>query len=230
VSPSPWLELSQVTRRFPRGGSPVVALDGVDLALASGEFLAVTGPSGAGKTTLLAILGCLDRPTSGEVRLEGRPLGALGDREVSRLRSRTFGFVFQAFHLLPALSVAENVELPLLYAGLPERRWRERAHAALAAVGLLERAAHRPCELSGGECQRAAIARALVAGPPVLLCDEPTGNLDLESAEAIGGLLAHLNRDGRTVVVVTHNPGLAARASRQVRLQGGRMLPEERPA
>jgi putative ABC transport system ATP-binding protein len=224
----PLVSLRGVTRVYPRGTGSVTALAGVDLDVGDGEQLAIMGPSGSGKTTLLAILGCLDQPTDGEHLFEGSPVAGLDDDTLSRLRNRTIGFVFQSFHLLPHLSVVENVETPLQYGAAPPREWRPRALAALARVGLLARADHRPSELSGGEAQRAAIARALVADPRLLLADEPTGNLDTATGEEIANLLDALHEQGRTVVVVTHNAALARRSQRVVRLRDGRVEGEER--
>jgi putative ABC transport system ATP-binding protein len=230
VTAPPLAELRGAAKVYPRGAGEVVALGGVDLTIAAGEFLAVMGPSGSGKSTLLGILGCLDRPSRGEYRLAGQPVAALDDRALSRLRNRSIGFVFQAFHLIPQLSVVENVETPLLYGELPETRWRTRALECLERVGMLQRADHRPSELSGGEAQRAAIARALVCEPHLLLADEPTGNLDSATGEEIAALVDELHRDGRTVVLVTHNEALGRRAQRLVRLRDGRISAEERPS
>jgi putative ABC transport system ATP-binding protein len=220
--------LRDVSRVYPRGAGEVVALAGVSLEVREGEKLAIMGPSGSGKTTLLSILGCLDRPTRGEHLFDGRRVEALGDDELSRLRNRSIGFVFQSFHLIPQLTVAENVETPLLYEGAPLAEWRPRALAELERVGLASRADHRPGELSGGEAQRAAIARALVTDPRLVLADEPTGNLDSATGEEIATLLDELNARGRTVVLVTHNEALARRAGRVVRLRDGRSEAEER--
>jgi len=225
----PLVLLRDVARVYPRGAAEVVALAGVSLEVREGEKLAIMGPSGSGKTTLLSILGCLDRPTRGEHLFDGRRVEALSDDELSRLRNRSIGFVFQAFHLIPQLTVAENVETPLLYEGAPPLEWRPRALAALERVGLAARADHRPGELSGGEAQRAAIARALVTEPRLLLADEPTGNLDSATGEEIASLLDELHARGRTVVLVTHNETLARRAQRVVRLRDGRVESEERP-
>jgi putative ABC transport system ATP-binding protein len=224
----PLVALRDVVREYPRGASRVVALAGVSLEIRAGEKLAIMGPSGSGKTTLLSILGCLDRPSAGEHRFEGRDVKALGDDELSRLRNRSVGFVFQAFHLIPQLTVAENVETPLLYEGAPLPEWRPRALIALERVGMAHRADHRPSELSGGEAQRAAIARALVTTPRLLLADEPTGNLDTATGEEIWALLDELNTQGATVVLVTHNEALGRRAGRVVRLRDGRVESEER--
>jgi len=226
AAPEPLVALRDVHRVYPRGAASVVALGGVDLEVGEGEKLAIMGPSGSGKTTLLSILGCLDRPTRGAHLFAGRAVEAYDDDALSRLRSREIGFVFQAFHLIPQLTVAENVETPLQYAGVPPREWRARALRALARVSLVGRADHRPSELSGGEAQRAAIARALVGEPRLLLADEPTGNLDTATGEEIAALLDELHAAGRTVVLVTHNEALARRAQRLVRLRDGRVESE----
>jgi putative ABC transport system ATP-binding protein len=186
------------------------------------------GPSGSGKSTLLAVLGCLDRPSRGEYRLDGTLVSDLDDSALSRIRNRRIGFVFQAFHLIPQLSVLENVATPLLYAGVAEEACRARALASLKRVGLLGRAEHRPSELSGGEAQRAAVARALVTEPRLILADEPTGNLDSATGEEIARLLEELHREGRTFVLVTHNEALAERTERRVRLRDGRIQSDER--
>ena len=220
--------LRDVARVYPRGASQVVALAGVSLAIRAGEKLAIMGPSGSGKTTLLSILGCLDRPSSGEHLFEGRSVASLDDDALSRLRNRSVGFVFQAFHLIPQLTVAENVETPLLYANVALDEWRPRALAALEQVSLAHRADHRPSELSGGEAQRAAIARALVTSPRLLLADEPTGNLDSATGEEIAALLDRLHAQGATVVLVTHNEALGRRAERVLRLRDGRIESEAR--
>jgi putative ABC transport system ATP-binding protein len=202
----------------------VVALDRVSLRIGEGEKLAIMGPSGSGKSTLLSLLGGLDRPTRGEYLLDGDPVSVLDDDALSAIRNRRIGFVFQSFHLLPHLSVVENVETPLLYSEVPSAEWRERSRRVLERVGLLSRADHRPSELSGGEAQRAAIARALVCDPDVLLADEPTGNLDSGTGEEIAGLLEALHGEGRTLVVVTHNEALARRAERVLHLRDGRVV------
>jgi putative ABC transport system ATP-binding protein len=220
--------LRDVARVYPRGASQVVALAGVSLEIRAGEKLAIMGPSGSGKTTLLSILGCLDRPSSGEHRFSGASVRDLDDDALSRLRNRSVGFVFQAFHLIPQLTVVENVETPLLYAGAPLAEWRPRAMQALERVSLTQRADHRPSELSGGEAQRAAIARALVTAPRLLLADEPTGNLDSATGEEIAALLDELHGQGATVVLVTHNESLGRRAGRVLRLRDGRIDSELR--
>jgi putative ABC transport system ATP-binding protein len=224
----PLLELRGAGRVYRRGETEVAALRALDLQIEAGESMAITGPSGSGKSTLLSLLGCLDRPSFGEYRLRGRSVGSLDDRALSRLRNRTIGFVFQSFHLIPELTVLENAETPMLYGGVPPAEWRGRAMRCLEKVGLGHRAEHRPSELSGGEAQRAAVARALVMEPPVLLADEPTGNLDSATGDEIASLLSELHREGRTVIVVTHNEALARRARRVVRLRDGRLDGEER--
>jgi putative ABC transport system ATP-binding protein len=221
------VSLRGVARVYRRGSVDVAALSGVDLDVREGEKLAIMGPSGSGKTTLLSIIGCLDRPTQGDHLFQGAAVDDLDDDTLSRLRNRSIGFVFQAFHLLPHLSVLENVETPLQYGGRPPREWRSRALEALDRVGLEARADHRPSELSGGEAQRTAIARALVVEPRLLLADEPTGNLDTTTGTEIAALLDSLHAQGSTVVLVTHNEELARRAQRLVTLRDGRIENEE---
>jgi len=228
MSRAPVVSLREVRKLYPRGARAVAALDGVTLSVDEGEKLVIMGPSGSGKSTLLSILGCLDRPTSGDYDLEGEPVSSFEDDRLSRVCNQRIGFVFQSFHLLPQLTVAENVETPLLYGDVPPSEWRPRALASLARVGLQERADHRPSELSGGEAQRTAIARALVTEPRLLLADEPTGNLDSVTGEEIAKLLDGLNAEGRTIILVTHNEALARRARRLVRLRDGRIEAEER--
>ncbi len=205
----------------------VEALKDIDLAIEEGEFLAVMGPSGSGKSTLLHILGLLDRPSQGKYLLLGRDVTELEEAEAARTRNRTIGFVFQAFFLLPRATALKNVELPLVYRGLAKSRRRRRAEEALAAVGLADRADHLPSELSGGQKQRVAIARALAQDPAVLLADEPTGNLDTASSHEIMRLFSGLNREGRTVIVVTHEPEVAGYARRIVRMRDGRIVADE---
>ncbi len=217
-----------MARVYLRGSGAVAALDGVSLRIAEGEKLAIMGPSGSGKSTLLSLLGGLDRPTRGEYLLDGEPLSSLDDDALSAIRNRRIGFIFQSFHLLPHLNVAENVETPLVYSAVPPGEWRPRALRALERVGLLARADHRPSELSGGEAQRAAIARSLVTRPRLLLADEPTGNLDSATGEQVARLLDDLHAEGRTIVLVTHNESLARRAQRMIRLRDGRIEAEEK--
>jgi putative ABC transport system ATP-binding protein len=216
------VEARGLVKSYGRGPGAVAALRGVDLQIAAGEFVAVTGASGSGKSTLLHILGCLDRPDAGTCLLNGRDVSRLSDAELSRIRRRLIGFVFQTFHLLPQRSILENVLLPFLYRDESRAEARRRAARALERVGLEHRARHRPAELSGGEMQRAAIARALVGEPLLVLADEPTGNLDTDSGGRIMDLFRELNREGTTFVMVTHNRALAERCDRELRLRDGR--------
>ena len=204
---------------------PVRALNGVRLCINEGELLAITGPSGSGKSTLLHIVGCLLRPTSGRYLFKGRPVESLSEFQLGRLRNRNFGFVFQAFNLLPRFSALENVQLPLVYNSTPRYRRREMAQKALEQVSLSHRSHHRPGELSGGEQQRVAIARALVTDPSMILADEPTGNLDSESGRSVLETLIELNRAGKTVVIVTHEQSIVQRMPRIVKLRDGEILP-----
>ena len=215
------IELRHVSKKFRQGTREVQALRDVSLVIKKGEFLSIMGPSGSGKSTLLNLIGGLDQPTEGEVFLDGRPLHGITDNEVTLLRRRHIGYVFQFFNLLPLLTAAENVGLPLLLEGLPFSQVKPRADALLRKVGLSERTEHRPDQLSGGEKQRVAIARALIANPAVLLADEPTGNLDSHTSEEIFLLLKSLNDQGQTIVMVTHDPKAAAYGSRIVTLKDG---------
>jgi len=206
------------------GSSAVVALNAVTLSLAAGEFAAITGPSGSGKSTLLAIAGTLERPSAGTVRLAGQQTDNMPDRELCGIRAAVIGFVFQQFHLIPWLTAVDNVATGLLYRGMQASSRRRAAAGALADVGLAHRAGHRPAELSGGECQRVAIARAMVGQPRALLADEPTGSLDTAAGQAVLAILADLNSRGTTVVVVTHDPEVAVRAGRVIRLRDGQVV------
>jgi putative ABC transport system ATP-binding protein len=208
------------------GDSQVHALREVNLTVTRGEFLALMGPSGSGKSTLMQILGCLDRPTSGQYFLEGQDVSRLTDDQRAQIRSRRIGFVFQNFNLLPRLSALENVALPMFYLG-DERNWQKRAAKALVRVGLKQRMFHKPVELSGGERQRVAIARALVNDPAILLSDEPTGNLDRARGQEIMQLIVALNREGRTILMVTHDPALAEYAGRTVVVTDGQIVTEK---
>jgi putative ABC transport system ATP-binding protein len=217
------IRLAGISRSFDVGGRPVHALCDVHEEIAAGEHVAVMGPSGSGKSTLLNILGCLDRPSAGSYTLDGREVGGLDDAALTLVRRHMIGFVFQFFHLVPRLSALENVEVPMLFAGVPVGERRERARAALAAVGLDDRAAHRPDQLSGGERQRVALARATVMGPRILLADEPTGNLDSASGRQVLDVLERMNAAGLTLVVVTHDLKVARRAGRVLMLLDGRV-------
>jgi putative ABC transport system ATP-binding protein len=219
------IELQAVTKTYRMDGVEVQALRGIDLRVASGEFVAIMGPSGSGKSTCMNIIGLLDRPTSGAYLLDGQDVSALDDLALARTRNRRIGFVFQSFNLLPRAPAIENVELPLIYAGTPGRN--ARARAALEQVGLTGRAHHLPTQLSGGEQQRVAIARALVTSPAVILADEPTGNLDTATSDEILALLQTLNDGGITVVMVTHEADVAACARRYVRFRDGHIERQE---
>ena len=222
------IELADVTKVHRSGEVSVEALRGVSFVVHEGEFVSVMGSSGSGKTTLLGILGCLDRPTSGFYRLVGQEMSTLNETRRARVRGARIGFVFQAYNLIPRSSAFKNVELPLVYAGVPARERRGRVLEALAAVGLSERIRHVPTQLSGGEQQRVAIARALVVGPSVVLADEPTGNLDSASAEDVLKILERLNQQGATIVMVTHSSEVAQHASRILRLADGLLVADER--
>jgi len=223
VSGEALISLEGVSRLYPRAEGPVCALDRVTLRVAAGELLALTGPSGSGKSTLLHILGLLDVPTGGRYLLAGDDVSQLDDAARAWRRNRKVGFVFQGFHLVPHLTVTENVAMPLAYRGVPEAEREDRARAGLARVGLGDRLRHLPDELSGGEKQRAAIARALVGEPALVLADEPTGNLDEAAADGILDLFREIHARGTTVIVVTHNPRVAAVATRSLALHEGRL-------
>ena len=224
------IELHGVERHYAIGNTVVRALDGVDLEIADGELTAIMGPSGSGKSTLMNVLGCLDTPTSGAYRLSDVDVHQLDDDELADIRNRKIGFVFQTFNLLPRVDAVTNVALPLLYRGLEKSNREAAAREALRIVGLTDRAEHRPSELSGGQAQRVAIARALVSDPAVILADEPTGNLDSRSTDEILEIFEQLNASGRTVIMVTHEDDVAARAQRRIRMLDGRIAEDSREA
>jgi putative ABC transport system ATP-binding protein len=225
------IETAGLTKVFGSNGMAVHALRGIDLTVARGEFVALIGPSGSGKSTLMAILGCLDSPTAGRYLLDGEPVEGLSGAALARIRNEKVGFVFQNYNLLPKANTLRNVELPLLYAGLPRKERRERAAEMLERVGIPEKANVLPAQLSGGQRQRVAIARALANRPALLLADEPTGALDSKTGAEVLELFAELNRQGNTVILVTHDPRIAALASRRVELSDGLVVsPEERAA
>lgn len=221
----PLIELDQVSKTYKMGAVEVNALQEINMAIDDGEYVAIMGQSGSGKSTLMHILGCLDVPSSGTYRLEGLDVSHLGESELADVRNRRIGFVFQQFHLLPRLPAWKNVELPLLYAGERDHIQRKRrAEESLSAVGLADRTLHRPTELSGGQQQRVAIARALVTNPSIVLADEPTGNLASTQADEIMGIFESLHQQGRTVVIITHEPDIAKRARRLIRIKDGRLI------
>ena len=222
------IELVGVHRTYMVGGSPVHALKNINLRIEAGEYVSIMGPSGSGKSTLLHILGCLDRPNSGSYRLGGESTGDLGEAQLSRLRRCRIGFVFQFFHLVPRLTATGNVELPMMFAGVPREERRQRVMQALDRVGLTARANHRPDQLSGGEQQRVAIARSVVMSPALLLADEPTGNLDHTSGREIVKLMEEMNQSGLTLLVVTHDPRMGERARRCIQLLDGDVVSDER--
>ena len=217
------VELRGVEKDYASGSDCLSVLRKVDLTIQRGEFVGIVGASGSGKTTLMNILGCLDRPTRGSYRLAGEDVSSLDDDRLSSVRNKSIGFVFQSFNLISQFSVLENVEVPLFYARMPRRERRERALAAIESVGLTSRVGHQPTQLSGGECQRVAIARALVGEPALLLTDEPTGNLDSKNGEEVLRLFYRLHASGRTLIMVTHNPEIAARLPRVVEMKDGRL-------
>ncbi len=224
-SSNPVVQLRQATRLYRMGQVTIEALKGVDLEITGGEFACIAGPSGSGKTTLLNLIGCLDKPTTGAVIVEGQDTAKLSAHQLALLRRRRIGFIFQTFNLIPILSAYENVEYPLILQDLPGAERRQRVLAALQTVGLGQYAAHRPDELSGGQQQRVAIARALIGDPALVLADEPTANLDSKTGEAIMSLMAELNQEqGKTFVFASHDPKVIGQASRAVRLRDGRLV------
>jgi putative ABC transport system ATP-binding protein len=224
MSDAPIIEAIGLSRRYRMGDETIAALDDVSFEIFAGEFVAITGRSGSGKTTLMNLLGCLDKPTDGVYRLDGIDVQDASDDQLSRIRNQHIGFIFQSFQLLPRVTALKNVELPLVYRGISRRRRRAMAKAVLARVGLADRLRHRPIELSGGQRQRVAIARALVGSPTLLLADEPTGNLDSATEREVMGLFDELHEMGNTIVLVTHEPSIAAQCPRAIRLADGRIV------
>jgi putative ABC transport system ATP-binding protein len=217
------IDIRDITKVYQMGDQQVHALSGVTVGVDRGEYVAIMGPSGSGKSTLMNLIGCLDTPTDGSYVLNGREVAKMTDDELAAIRNQEIGFVFQTFNLLPRTSALQQVELPLVYSGVPRKERRERAKAALASVGLTERSHHHPSELSGGQRQRVAVARALVNDPSILLADEPTGNLDSQTGGEIMALFDELNRKGNTIVLVTHEEDIASHARRIVRLLDGKI-------
>jgi putative ABC transport system ATP-binding protein len=223
------IEIRDVTKTYDMGAETIVhALAGVSLSIEEGDYVAIMGPSGSGKSTLMNLIGCLDTPSTGSYVLKGREIATMNDDELAQIRNKEIGFIFQTFNLLPRADAVQNVELPLVYSGLPRRERKARAEKALDAVGLGSRKHHRPNEMSGGQRQRVAIARALVNDPSILLADEPTGNLDSKTGEEILALMDELHRGGNTIILVTHEDELAQHAARVVRLRDGKIISDVR--
>ena len=217
------VDLSDVRKIYGTGADPIAALDGVTMRIEEGEYVAITGSSGSGKSTLMHLIGCLDTASSGKVLIAGEDVSKAGPDKLARLRNRSIGFVFQAFNLLPRLDVQKNIELPLIYSGVPASQRRQRAMESAAKVNLTSRLTHRPSQLSGGQCQRVAIARALVNEPALILADEPTGNLDSVNGAEVLKLISELHALGRTIVLVTHDDAVASKAGRRIELRDGRI-------
>jgi len=227
---TPLIQLENIYKQYTLAGETFNALDGVSLSVYKGDFMAIVGPSGSGKSTLMNVLGCLDQPSSGKYILDGAEVEELSQNKLAVIRNTKIGFIFQSFHLLPKLKAIENVELPLIYRGMPAGERRRRAIEALQKVGLGEKMYHIPNQLSGGQQQRVAIARALAGVPPLLLADEPTGALDSKTSRDVIALLKELNAEGNTIVLITHDPNVAAQAKRVVRIQDGKLTEERTEA
>ena len=222
------VEIRDMSKIYNPGENEVRALDHVSLSIGEKEFVTIIGQSGSGKSTLMNMLGCLDTPTSGSYTLHGQDVSDLSDNELSDIRNQEIGFIFQGFNLIAGLSALENVELPLIYRGVGKRERTQLAKDALAKVGLADRMTHKPAEMSGGQQQRVAIARAIAQAPPIILADEPTGNLDSTSTKEIMGILHELHEEGRTVILITHDPEIAAEAKRVIKIKDGRIISDER--
>lgn len=218
------IDIQDVEKLYNEGENEVHALDGISLRIAPGEFVAIIGMSGSGKSTLMNMLGCLDVPTDGKYYLNGMDVSQMSENELAEIRNREIGFVFQGFNLISNMDALENVELPLLYRGLPKEERRSLSQEALLRVGLQNRMHHKPAQMSGGQQQRVAIARAIAARPPIILADEPTGNLDSKSGAAVMKILHELNEEGKTIVLITHDDKIAAGAKRTIRIQDGRIV------
>ena len=218
------IEIKNLNKYYSGAGKPVHVLKSISLNIDKGEFVAVTGSSGSGKSTLMNIIGCLDKPDSGTFRINGKNVTSMSEKSLAVIRNRDIGFIFQGFNLIPALTAEENVQLPLMYRGVPQSERRELARKALKLVGLSNRTSHKPYQLSGGQQQRVAIARAIAACPPVILADEPTGSLDAASGELVLSALLHLHESGRTVILVTHDPKIASAAKRRITIADGKIV------
>lgn len=224
VKQQPLLKISHVNKIFKMDGVEVKALDDISLEIQKGEFVAIMGPSGSGKSTLMYLIGCLDNPTSGEIIFNGQNISSLKEEALAGIRNRGIGFVFQMFNLLPRTTSLANIELPLIYSGIHKNERDKKALMALETVGLVNRSKHFPSQLSGGQQQRVAIARALINDPPLIVADEPTGNIDSKSAKEIMELLTNLNKEGHTIILVTHDPQIASYAQRQIMVRDGRIV------
>lgn len=218
------IDLKKITKTYDMGSVQVEVLRGISLHVDEGEFLAIVGPSGSGKSTLMNMIGCLDTPTTGEYYLDGKEISTYNEKQLSKIRNQKIGFIFQKFNLLPKLSALENVELPLIYRGMSHKERRQRSIDALTKVGLEDRMNHKPTELSGGQQQRVAIARALAGDPPVLLADEPTGNLDSKSGNDVMNLIKQLSKEGKTIVLITHDSEIAMEAKRTITIKDGMLI------